>query len=151
MVDISYLGYDRQHSPLDDPQALLRAPYLPFDGMNEHGLAVGMMSVSHAEGGVDKEKFTLDELELIRLMLDYARDVPEALDLLEDFNIDFGSVPVHFLLADASGNSAVVEYLAGVPVVVKSAQPWQVATNFLITGRKTGWREFLLPALQSSG
>jgi hypothetical protein len=136
MVDISYLGYDRQHSPLDDLHVLVRAPFLPFDGMNEHGLAVGMMSVDHAEGGVDKEKITLDELELIRLMLDYARDVPEALQLLENFNVDFGSVPVHYLLADASGNSAVVEYLAGAPVVVKSTQTWQAATNFLITEEK---------------
>ena len=136
MVDISYLGYDRQHSPLDDPQALVRAPYLPFDGMNEHGLAVGMMAISHAEGGVDKEKITLDELELIRLMLDYARDVPEALKLLEKYNVDFGSSPVHYLLADASGNSGVVEFLAGVPVVVRTNQSWQVATNFLISEEK---------------
>lgn len=46
VVDISYLGYDRAHvADLDTPagrRALLRAPLLPFDGMNEHGLAVGM-------------------------------------------------------------------------------------------------------------
>ena len=42
VVDISYLGYDRANlAGLDTPagrRALLRAPLLPFDGMNQHGL-----------------------------------------------------------------------------------------------------------------
>jgi len=133
MVDISYLGYDKEFTPLDDPEELLRAPYLPFDGMNENGLAVGTMSVGHAAGGSDENKVTLDSLELIRLMLDYARDVPEALKLIEDYNVDFGTVPVHYLLADRAGNSAVVEYLGGKPVVIEKEDAWQAATNFILT------------------
>lgn len=133
MVDISYLGYDKQHSPLDNPDALLRAPFLPFDGMNEQGLAVGMMAVSHAEGGNDPKKNTLDDLELIRLILDYSKDVPEALELIKNYNVDFGNVPVHFLLADAVGNSSVVEYLDGKPIILTAEKSWQAATNFLIS------------------
>lgn len=136
MVDISYLGYDRQKTPLTDPGALKNAPYLPFDGMNEHGLAVGMMAISHAEGGNDPQKVTLDELEMIRLMLDYARNVPEALQLIQGYNVDFGSVPIHYLISDAAGNSAVIEYLDGKPVVLPNTAPWQVSTNFLISVEK---------------
>jgi len=133
MVDISYLGYNRYHSPLGYPKKLLETPYQPFDGMNAQGLAVGMMAVSHAEGGNDPEKVTLDSLELIRLMLDYAGNVEQALELITDFNVDFGSVPIHYLLADRSGNSAVVEYLDGEPVVVKGQDNWQVSTNFILS------------------
>ncbi|MGD8466330.1 MAG: hypothetical protein PVI09_20930, partial [Anaerolineae bacterium] len=56
MVDIEYLGFgagnaenlaDREPEDLQD---LLYAPWLPFDGMNETGLAVGMAAVP--AGGV---------------------------------------------------------------------------------------------------
>ena len=132
MVDLHYLGYGEGRDPLIEPDDLLRAPFLPFDGMNEKGLAVGMMAVPHAEGGNDPDKITLDSLELIRLMLDYAGDVPEALDLIGGYNVDFGSVPVHYLIADAEGNAALVEYLDGMLVVEKTDQAWQVATNFVV-------------------
>lgn len=132
MVDIAYLGYDEERLPSDDPEDLLKAPYLPFDGMNEKGLAVSMMAIPHAEGGTDPNKITLDDLELIRLLLDKAGNVSEALELVDDYNIDFGNVPIHYLIADVSGNSALVEFLDGKPVVMKGDRPWQVATNFLV-------------------
>ena len=133
MVDISYLGVEGEIDTEAERQGLQRAPFLPFDGMNEHGLAVGMMAVSHAEGGDDPTKRTLDSLEVIRLLLDYARTVDEALALLGDYNVDFeGGPPVHYLIADRTGASAVVEYLAGTPVILRNEQPFQVSTNFIL-------------------
>ena len=133
IVDLSYLGYDEQFTPFDDPQALVDAPYLPFDGMNEMGFAVGMMSVAYAEGGNDPAKVTIGDLELMRLMLDYAENVEEAVQLIRDYNVDFGQVPIHFLIADKSGASAIIEYIDGIPRVIPNEQPWQVSTNFLIS------------------
>ncbi len=135
MVDISYLGFDQAITDWRPPalEPLLRAPYLPFDGLNAAGLAVGMMAVPHADGGNDPGKVTLDSLEVIRLLLDRAADVDEALDLLEQVNVDFGDgPPLHYLLADRAGNSAVVEYLDGQPQVLRSPLAWQVSTNFLL-------------------
>ena len=132
MVDISYLGYDLRDDPRKNPDALLNAPFLPFDGMNAKGLAVGMMAVPHAEGGDDPGKITLDELEMIRLLLDHAGNVSEALELMGKYNVDFGSVPVHYLVADVQGNSALVEFLEGQPVIRQVGNSWQVATNFLV-------------------
>ncbi|MBN2149635.1 MAG: linear amide C-N hydrolase [Anaerolineales bacterium] len=132
MVDLSYLGFSADTIKSGDRSALLQAPYLPFDGMNEYGLAVGMMAVDRAEGGQDSQKLTLGTLEIIRLMLDYARNVDEALALLDGYNVDFeGGPPVHYLIADAAGESALVEYLDHEIVVTRSAQTWQVATNFI--------------------
>jgi len=133
MVDISYLGYDQAITPFDLPENLQYAPYYPFDGMNEHGLAVGMMAVGHAEGGQDAGKVTLGSLELIRLMLDYAIDVPEALALVSAYNVDFGSVPVHYLVGDRYGNAAVIEFLDGEMVSMSGNGTFQVSTNFILT------------------
>jgi uncharacterized protein (DUF885 family) len=132
MVDLSYLGFDGSIPADDPPDSLLRAPYLPFDGMNERGLAVGMMAVPHGEGGADPQKVTLDSLEIIRLLLDNAAGVDEALAMFELYNIDWGGgPPLHYLIADASGASVVVELLGGRMVVTRSSDPWQVSTNFL--------------------
>ncbi len=157
LVDLHYLGYGEALSPMEDPSALGDAPYLPFDGMNEYGLAVGMMAVPHAEGGTDPDKPTLEELEMIRVVLDSARDVPEALVLFDQYNLDFGNVPVHFMIADAVGNSAVVEYLDGKPVITQKELDWQVSTNFILSEEQPAgdespcWRYNLLYAeLQKS-
>jgi hypothetical protein len=134
MVDISYLGYDEEMPSWIERRELLRAPYLPFDGMNEYGLAVGIMAVPYADGGNDPEKVTIGGLQAVRLMLDYAKDVEEALSLLEDYNIDFqGGPPLHYLISDSSGNSAVTEFINGEIKVIRKSERWQVSTNFLIS------------------
>lgn len=134
MVDISYLGYNEEIPSWTERGSLLRAPYLPFDGMNEYGLAVGIMAVPFADGGDDPEKVTIGGLQAIRLMLDYAKDVDEAVSLLQDYNIDFGGgPPLHYLISDSSGHSAVVEFIDAKMRVIRNSEPWQVSTNFLIS------------------
>jgi predicted choloylglycine hydrolase len=105
--------------------------------MNEHGLAVGMMAVPHGEGGNDPGKPTLGELGVIRLLLDNARSVDEALALLDGYNVDFGSgPPIHYLIADRSGAAAVVELIGDQKLVTRNSDPWLVSTNFLIAEEK---------------
>ncbi len=151
MVDIAYLGFDGERSKrleglsLDQRKPLLDSPQLPFDGMNEKGLAVGMAAVPAQEMPHDALRPTLDELQVIREMLDHAASVEEAVKVLGGYNIDMGSVPIHYLIADASGKSAVVEFYAGQMRVVRNESSWQTATNFLIAstdGRPQGhcWR-----------
>jgi hypothetical protein len=135
MVDISYLGFGVDEPSWSDRLRLLDAPYLPFDGMNERGLAVGMMAVPDAQAGNDRNKVTIDSLAAIRLLLDKSESVDEALSLLGTYNIDWGSgPPLHYLIADSSGNSAVVEFVGGEMRVLRNEQPWQVATNFVLSG-----------------
>lgn len=132
MVDIAYLGYSASKTPLADPAALARAWRLPFDGMNEKGLAVGMMAVDHAEGIQGGGRPRVGELGLIRLVLDRAADVAEALALMEGYDVELEDPPIHYFLADRSGDAAVVEYLGGRMRVFRSGEPWQLATNFLL-------------------
>ena len=134
MVDISYLGFGSGVPDEAQLENLLEAPYWPFDGMNEAGLAVGMMAVPHAEGGSDPQKATLDSLLVIRLLLDYAANVDEAIALLEEVNVDFGGgPPLHYLIADSSGQAAVIEFIDGEMVLLRNEEPWQVSTNVVIS------------------
>jgi len=134
MVDVSYLGFDTDKPSWSDRLRLLDAPYWPFDGMNERGLAVGMMAIPSAQATNDSSKVTIDSLSAIRLMLDKAQSVDEALSLLGGYNIDWGSgPPLHYLIADSHGDSAVVEFVDGEMKVLRSEQPWQVATNFVLS------------------
>ena len=134
MVDISYLGFNDEDISWSERDELLRAPFLPFDGMNEHGLVVGMMAVSRADGVSDPQKVTLSGLQAIRLMLDYAKNVGQAIAVLQDYNVYFGGgVPLHYLIADAAGNSAVIEFVSGEMIVIRNEEPWQVSTNFIIS------------------
>jgi predicted choloylglycine hydrolase len=133
MVDISYLDFPAQNPSWADRVKLLDAPYLPFDGLNERGLAVGMMAVPRARDSSDPQKVTIGSLHAIRLMLDYAKNVSEAVALLQAYAVDFGGgPPIHYLVADASGDSAVIEYLDGRMTVLRNENPWQVSTNFII-------------------
>jgi len=107
IVDIAYLGYGEEKAfgltelPLSELTALMGAPYLPFDGMNEAGLAVGMAAVSPGGMEDDPGKQTIDSLQVIREILDHAATVDEAVDILESYNIDWGSGPdLHYLVAE---------------------------------------------------
>ena len=138
MVDIAYLGFGgaRAHGlselPLKERGALLDAPFLPFDGMNEHGLAVGMAAVPSGEMKSKPSKETIGSLMVIRKMLDYARNVDEAIAILGSYNIDFeGGPPIQYLIVDPSGRAALVEFYQGEMIVTPNKEPWHQATNFL--------------------
>jgi len=133
MVDMYYLGYDGpERSPLQRV-ALLFSPYVIVDGMNEHGLAASSLKVPCRPGSGDSDKTAIVSNHVMRLALDYARDVDEALELLRDYDVAFPAVCVHFFLADASGRSVIIEYIDGQPVVIDNVEPWQVVTNFLVS------------------
>ena len=138
MVDIEYLGFDSTTAgsiaelPIEDQANLLDAPYLPFDGMNEHGLAIGMAAVPPGDMQPDESKETIGSLGIIRHVLDYARTVDEVIKIMESYNIDFeGGPALHYLMADATGRSALVEYYNGEMHILYNEQPWHLATNFL--------------------
>jgi choloylglycine hydrolase len=138
MVDIEYLGISSEAAkhikdmPVDEQTGLLDAPYIPFDGMNEHGLAIGMAAVPAGDVQPDKSKANIGSLGIIRQMLDHARTVDEAVDMMKTYNIDFtGGPPIHYLMADATGKSVLVEYYKGKMHVLENEQPWHLATNFL--------------------
>ena len=135
MVDVGFLSYDHSKPPdaSENDYALRISPLLPFDGMNEAGVAIGMNAVPHAQSPYDPEKVTIGELQFIRLVLDYAGSTDEALHLASLYNIRMEEPPIHYIIADSSGQSAIIEFVGGEMVVIRNSEPWQVTTNFVIS------------------
>lgn len=126
MVDLSYLG-------ITDPREgdLTDAPLLPFDGMNEKGLAIGLAAVPEAAPDARPGRPTVGSVRIIRLVLDTAATVEEAVTVFESHNIDFSGGPtLHYLVADATGKSVAIEFVDGKVV----ALPTQAAVNFTLSG-----------------
>lgn len=146
MVDAAYLGVDGDPDTDAERKVLADAPLLPFDGMNEKGLAVGMAAVPDGKADSRPERPTVGSLRIIRLVLDRAGTLDEALTVFADHNIDFsGGPPLHYLIADRYGASAVVEFVDGKLVTQRSQERWNAAVNFTLHGtdaqqRQADWR-----------
>lgn len=134
-VNLSFAGYSEDNLPkgLSFKSFLtLAAPYLPFDGMNEKGLVIALLAVPKVQLKNDESKITLNTTTAIRLVLDYAATVDEAVELLNKYNIFFSAgVECHYLIADARGNSVLVEYWDGAVQTVTPTEDYQIASNFI--------------------
>lgn len=139
-VDFAYLIEDApsvwdslEAQPLEALYPLLEAPYLPFNGMNEHGLAVGMAAVPSDRYVFDADKPLVGHLQLMRFVLEGARTIEEAVELVQGVSIrDQGGPHIHYLLADREANAVLIEYVDGEVVVHKNLKAWHVATNFTV-------------------
>lgn len=135
-VNLSFAGYSEDNLPSSGIGIhnflTLSAPYLPFDGMNEEGVCIALLAVPEADAGNTSDKVTLNTTTAIRLVLDKAANIDEAVNLLRQYNIYFsGDVSCHFLIADASGKSVLVEYFDGGLQVVEADTEYQIASNFI--------------------
>ncbi|MEV0807685.1 linear amide C-N hydrolase [Micromonospora sp. NPDC050200] len=132
LVDLSYLGIGPD--PTGD-RRLLDAPLLPFDGMNERGLAVGLAADDGATVKPVPGRPTVGSVRILRLVLDRAATVDEAVAVFGRYNLDFdGGPPLHYLLADAGGRSAVVEFVDGTMRIQRGEGRWQALTNVPVVG-----------------
>lgn len=132
MVDLSYLGVGAD--PTGD-RRLLDAPLLPFDGMNARGLAIGLAADDNATARPEPGRPLVGSVRVQRLVLDSAATVAEAVAVFGRYNLDFeGGPPLHYLLADASGATAVVEFVDGRMRVQPGRGSWQALTNVPVVG-----------------
>jgi penicillin V acylase-like amidase (Ntn superfamily) len=122
-----------QEIPWSKRFILLATPYATIDGMNECGVAIAQNAVPERNTPRDPNKLTLLNSQIIRLVLDHAADVNEALTLIQKYNVEFANTSVHFHIADSSGKSAIVEYIDGGISMVHDDNPWQVSTNYLFS------------------
>lgn len=120
-----------------DEVKTLAALYAPLDGMNEAGLAVSVNMIQDSAAiEQNTEKPDITTTTAIRLLLDKAGNVDEALELLGQYDLH-GSMGmmVHFAIADSTGRSVAVEYVDNEMVVTETP----VLTNFyLAEGEKYG-------------
>lgn len=134
-VNLTFAGYSKDNLPT--PRGInsfltLAAPFLPFDGMNEKGVSIALLAVPEAHMSIDENKITLNTTTAIRLVLDKAATVDEAVEILRGYNIYFsGDIKCHYLIADAEGKSVIVEYWDGGLQVVNPEETYQIASNFI--------------------
>lgn len=136
-MDFIRSGYGAGLSNLPDEIKTLIALYAPLDGMNEKGLAVSVNMIQDSDViNQDTGKPDVTTTTAIRLLLDRAADVEEALALLRQYDMHSSmGMMVHFALADRSGRSVAVEYVGNEMVVTETP----VLTNFyLAPGEKQG-------------
>ncbi|MEV4898820.1 linear amide C-N hydrolase, partial [Nonomuraea sp. NPDC055795] len=135
LVDVSYLFPPAARPDLkaaQDRRRLAHAVLMPFDGMNEKGLAVGLAQAPHAElPARTPGRTVVSGTRIIRLMLDRAATVPEAIELMRRYDLDFSGGPqLHYLIADRAGKSVVVEFAEGRMNVIDE----RYLTNITMTG-----------------
>ncbi len=134
-VNMGFLGSYLDKFPAQ--ARTLAALYAPLDGMNEKGLCVAVLMIQDSASiEQDTGKPNLTTTTAVRLLLDKAANVEEALALLEQYDLHASmGLTIHFALADAGGNSVAVEYVGNEMVVTETP----ALTNFyLAEGKKQG-------------
>lgn len=117
-------------------QAMI-ALYAPLDGMNEEGFAISVNMIQDSDTiEQDTDKPDLTTTTAVRLLLNQAATVEEALALLEQYDMHASmGMMVHFAMADNTGRSVVVEYVDQKMVVTETP----IVTNFYFAqGSKYG-------------
>lgn len=138
VTDLAYYGYADGSRPLDldDPEVrkrLARAPSLAFDGVNEHGLFIGLAADEGAQASYSPELLAVSGVGVQRLVLDRCRTVESAKAVLATYNLDFSGGPaLHYLIADRAGAATVVEFVGDKLTFHDRPrrQPWLVLENF---------------------
>ncbi len=135
VVNLSFLGYNSELKPdkLTNKINMLALPYFPLDGANEKGLAIGVLQLQAPPTNQQSDKVDVDTTLAIRVLLDKAANVQEAVELLKTFDMHASANGCyHLQIADAEGNSVVVSYVNDEMVVTEKKGDYQCATNFYL-------------------
>lgn len=135
-VDMKFIGFtDLTVDPAKTDEALLAAAFTPFDGMNEHGVAISILRTDATSTPYDDDKETLNVTTALRLVLDKANSVGKAVELLNQYNIYFtattdttSNTECHYFIADNTGKSVIVEFVDGDLVIIDR----HIVTNFVL-------------------
>lgn len=145
LVSMSILNQP-PHSLTDgrtDLSILMAAPYLVMDGINEKGFFIGVLYLDgEPTQQHDKQKHDIMTLTAIRLLLDKAATVDDAINILNQYNMFAGTSKgsYHFMVADTTGRQAVIEYINDGDLKSWRLTPVEAeyTTNFYLND---GWRE----------
>ena len=135
VVNLSFLGYSENYTPdkLLDRINILATAYFPLDGVNEKGLAVGVLQLQAPVTAQDSDKPDVGTTVAIRAMLDKCATVDEAVEFLKTVDMYAAAKGCfHFQIADSKGKSVVVSYVDNEMVVTEKKDGILAATNFYL-------------------
>lgn len=117
-VDLQFLGLGDGIDGLMDKLTAIAAAYAPLDGMNDAGVSCGIYMSYQGPGdesySTDQQtdKPDLTSTTMLRMILDYADDVDEAVELVKKYDFhDSANSSFHYMVADKSGKSAILEWV----------------------------------------
>ena len=155
MVDGLNLGFGQgfYNDGKTDLSMLMALPYAALDGINEDGFAIGVLALNEKQTNQQTGKQRIGTTVAIRMMLDKASTVREAIEMLKNYDMDMrgnGHSNYHFFMADATGDYAIVEYTFDkdrteprVMEVFSADDSLRCVTNFYVapsmTGTTDGW------------
>lgn len=158
-IDLSFLGLDadKDVETIGQKFLTLAAPYVPLDGINDAGVACGIFMSYQGEGkgtptDTQTDRPDITSTTLLRLILDYADSVEDAVALAQQYDLhDSASSCFHYMVADATGRSAILEWVGtdadhdadgaqrqlnvlwNDTDALSDSADWQVVTNFIKT------------------
>lgn len=136
---LDFLGFGDDFVPegMSNRYISLALVYVPLDGINEKGLCVADLINGDGElTSQNTDKVDVTTTTAIRLLLDKAANVDEAVELLKQYDMhsDIGRSH-HLSISDSSGRSVVVEYIDGEMIVTDTPV---VTNHYLSEGDKFG-------------
>jgi choloylglycine hydrolase len=133
----------------------------PYGGMNEAGLVIEQMWHQEARYPEPDHRYGLTELQWIQYQLDNSATVDEVLRTDQVIRISNASIAtLHFLVADETGNVAVIEFINGQMSVRSSAElvhpvltncSYDVSINYMASKESNLQQEFAPWTENSSG
>lgn len=138
-VSLYFFAYSMKNLPSKDLSAALTllAPYAPLDGINEKGLSVGVLEVEKNPVFQITRRPNLTTTTMIRACLDKAATVDEAIEIFKSHDMRdllLAACSYHYHIADAHGNTCVIEYVDGeMNILYPGDAGYMAATNFILT------------------
>ncbi len=124
-VDLGFLGFYNAEEAVYLESIIqeiicIAATYTPLDGINEKGFACGVLMTTQGNNSTgtvatdqqDPNKDNYTSTTMLRYMLDYCATVEEAISFAQSVNLhDSAQTSFHYMIADATGASAVLEWV----------------------------------------
>ena len=155
MVDGMQMGYGKgfYSDGKTDLSLLMGLPYAALDGINEDGFAIGVLALKENQTNQQTGRPRIGTTTAIRMLLDRASTVKEALEMLGNYDMDMqgsGHSNYHYFMADATGDYAIVEYTfpkgGSTPYIMEKLRgndTLRCVTNFYVSptmvGTNDGW------------
>lgn len=144
-VDLQFLGMDvdKDVEGLMNKITCLAATYAPLDGINDAGVSCGIFMSYQGEETVatdqNTEKPDMTSTTLLRLILDYADDVEEAVEIASSYDLhDSAGTSYHYMVADSSGKSVILEWVNGTDATDNDGTKRELVVTYNNTDEEVG-------------
>lgn len=139
VVDTTFFIHGTKYLPLAKSKKKMRAmgaPYTSMDGINEKGFSIAVLEIKSKATKQSTGKTPIITTVAIRAALDKCATVDEAIELFASYDMqDLLGINYHYQMADASGTSAIIEYVNNKMVVIRqdSDKKNLILTNYFLT------------------